>query len=68
MAIVPGQVQWALMLNPLAVLVVAFRGALLGGEGPDPWAWWAAVGTIGAVLASGLAFFQRAEAEAVDSL
>jgi lipopolysaccharide transport system permease protein len=68
MAIVPGQVQWAFMLNPLAVLVVAFRGALLGGEGPDPWAWWAAVGMIGAVLVSGLAFFQRAEAEAVDSL
>lgn len=68
MAMVPGSIQWAMMLNPMAVLVVAFRGAILGGEGPDPWAWAACVGTIAVLLAAGMAFFLRAEAEAVDSL
>jgi lipopolysaccharide transport system permease protein len=68
LAIVPGGAQTALMLNPMAVLVVAFRGAILGGEGPTPLMWASAVGIIGVLLAAGLAFFQRAEAEAVDSL
>jgi lipopolysaccharide transport system permease protein len=68
MAIVPGHVQWLLMLNPMAVLVVAFRGAILGGEGPSPFAWIFAIGMIAAAMAAGLVFFQRAEAEAVDSL
>jgi lipopolysaccharide transport system permease protein len=68
LAIVPGGAQWALMLNPMAVLVVAFRGAILGGEGPSPMAWVSAIGIIGVLLAAGLMFFQRAEAEAVDSL
>jgi lipopolysaccharide transport system permease protein len=68
LSIVPGQFQWALMLNPMAVLVVAFRGAILGGEGPDPWAWASAITIIAVLLAVGFAFFQRAEAEAVDNL
>lgn len=68
LAIVPGSVQWALMLNPMAVLVVAFRGALLGSEGPDPWAWVSATVTIAVLMAAGLRYFQRAEAEAVDNL
>lgn len=68
MSIVPGNVQWALMLNPMAVLVIAFRGAILGGEGPDPWAWACAIAIIAVILAAGLVFFQRAEAEAVDNL
>jgi lipopolysaccharide transport system permease protein len=68
LTIVPGKVAWALMLNPMAVLVVAFRGAILGGEGPEPWAWAAVLGFIAVALAAGLAFFHRAEASAVDSL
>jgi hypothetical protein len=32
------------------------------------WAWASALGTIALLLAAGLAFFQRAEAEAVDGL
>jgi lipopolysaccharide transport system permease protein len=68
LSLVPGNVQWALMLNPMAVFVVAFRGAILGGEGPSPWAWACAIGITAVMLAAGLAFFQRAEATAVDSL
>ena len=68
LAIVPGAAQWALMHNPMAVLVVAFRGAILGGEGPSPWAWASAIAIIAVLLAAGLTYFQRAEAEAVDSL
>jgi homopolymeric O-antigen transport system permease protein len=65
---VPGHAAWAFMLNPMAVLVVAFRGAILGGEGPQPWAWVAVISMIGVGLAAGLTFFHRAEAHAVDSL
>jgi lipopolysaccharide transport system permease protein len=65
---VPEHLQWLMMLNPMSVLVVAFRGALLGGEGPTPIQWATAVVTIGCLLAAGLSFFQRAEAEAVDNL
>jgi homopolymeric O-antigen transport system permease protein len=68
LSLVPDHVQWALMLNPMAVYVVAFRGAILGGEGPSPWAWASAIGITAVMLVVGLAFFQRAEAEAVDSL
>ena len=68
LGIVPGHTQWAVMLNPMAVLITAFRGAILGGEGPTPWAWASAVGIIVVLLVSGLVFFQRAEAEAIDNL
>jgi lipopolysaccharide transport system permease protein len=68
MSAVPEHLHWLLMLNPMTVLVVAFRGAIFGGEGPTPlqWAW--ALAVIAASLAAGLAYFQRAEAEAVDNL
>jgi lipopolysaccharide transport system permease protein len=68
LTLVPGNVQWAFMLNPMAVLVVAFRGAVFGNEWPDLWAWSAALGIIALLLAIGLAFFQRAEAKAIDGL
>ena len=68
LSLVPGQVQWAMMLNPMAVYVVAFRGAILGGEGPSPWAWVSAITITTVMLAAGLTFFQRAEQQAVDSL
>jgi lipopolysaccharide transport system permease protein len=68
LSLVPGHVQWALMLNPMAVYVGAFRGAIVGGEGLSPWAWGSAVTITAVMLVIGLAFFQRAEAEAVDSL
>lgn len=68
LTIVPGSAQWAVMLNPMAVLITAFRGAILGGEGPSPLAWASALGIIGVLLTAGLLFFYRAEAEAVDSL
>lgn len=60
--------QSVMMLNPMATLVVAFRGAILGGEGPEPVEWFATIATIGVLLAAGWVFFQRAEAEAVDNL
>ena len=66
--IVPDHVQWALYLNPIAVYVVAFRGAILGGEGPTLMGWVSALGLTAALLAAGLAFFQKAESEAVDNL
>ncbi len=66
--IVPGSFAWAMLLNPMAVLVIAFRGAILGGEGPPPWAWASALTIITMSLVAGLVFFNRAEAEAVDSL
>jgi lipopolysaccharide transport system permease protein len=66
--IVPGSVAWAMLINPMAVLVIAFRGAILGGEGPPLWAWGSALALIAVTLAAGLVFFHRAEAEAVDSL
>jgi lipopolysaccharide transport system permease protein len=68
LTIVPGSVAWAMLINPMAVLVIAFRGAILGGEGPPPWAWASALALIAASLVAGLMFFTRAEAEAVDSL
>jgi lipopolysaccharide transport system permease protein len=68
MAMVPADVRWMFLLNPMTVLVIAFRGAILGGEGPDPWAWATAIGIIAVVLVAGLAYFQRAETEAVDNL
>ena len=68
LALVPGHIQWAVMLNPMATLIVAFRGAILGGEGPDLLSWIAALSIIAVVLTAGLIFFTRAEAEAVDSL
>jgi len=68
LTIVPPDVARAMMFNPLSVFVVAFRGAILGGEGPEPWAWGVALATVGVALAAGLTFFLRAEAEAVDSL
>ena len=67
-SIVPDHAEWAFYLNPIAVYVVAFRGALLGGEGPPPLAWVSALAITAAGLAAGLTFFYRAEAEAVDSL
>jgi lipopolysaccharide transport system permease protein len=66
--IVPGSFAWAMLINPMAVLVIAFRGAILGGEGPPPWAWASALAIITMSLVAGLIFFNRAEAEAVDSL
>jgi len=50
------------------VYLVAFRGAILGGEGPTVLAWVSALVTTAVMLAAGLAFFQKAEAEAVDNL
>jgi len=67
-SIVPDHVEWAFYLNPIAVYVVAFRGAILGGEGPPPLAWLSALAITAAGLVAGLSFFYRAEAEAVDSL
>jgi lipopolysaccharide transport system permease protein len=67
-SIVPDHVEWAFYLNPIAVYIVAFRGAILGGEGPPPLAWLSALAITAAGLAAGLSFFYRAEAEAVDSL
>ena len=67
-SIVPDHAQWALYLNPIAVYIVAFRGALLGGEGPTVLAWGSALATTAVMLVAGLAFFQKAEAEAVDNL
>jgi len=67
-SIVPDHVEWAFYLNPIAVYVVAFRGAILGGEGPPLLAWVSALAITAAGLAAGLSFFYRAEAEAVDSL
>ena len=67
-SIVPDHVEWAFYLNPIAVYIVAFRGAILGGEGPPPFAWLSALAITAAGLVAGLSFFYRAEAEAVDSL
>jgi len=68
LALVPGHVQWLFTLNPMAVLVVGFRGALLGGEGPTPVAWLTTLAIITGLMIAGLSYFQRAEAEAVDNL
>jgi lipopolysaccharide transport system permease protein len=60
--------QSTVMVNPMSVFVVAFRGALLGGEGPPPWAWGTSLAILAVVMIVGLTFFQRAESEAVDNL
>lgn len=65
---IPNDLSWAVTLNPMSVLVVAFRGALLGGEGPEPWAWVVAIATVATILAAGLVYFYQVEAEAIDSL
>ena len=67
-SVVPDHAQWALYLNPIAVYIVAFRGALLGGEGPPMLAWVTALTATALMLAAGLTFFHKAEAEAVDNL
>jgi lipopolysaccharide transport system permease protein len=67
-SIVPDRAEWAFYLNPIAVYIVAFRGALLGSEGPPVMAWVTAVATTAILLMAGLAFFYRAESEAVDNL
>jgi lipopolysaccharide transport system permease protein len=67
-SIVPDHIQWALYLNPIAVYIVAFRGAILGSEGPPVLGWVTALAITAVMLAIGLAFFSRAEAEAVDNL
>jgi lipopolysaccharide transport system permease protein len=68
MSLVPEHLRWVMTLNPMAVFVVAFRGAILGGEGPTPMAWVISLVLLITALAAGLAFFHRAEAEAVDNL
>lgn len=68
LSMVPEGARWAILANPMAVFVVAFRGALLGGEGPSPGAWAAALAIVAVTLAAGLFFFTRAESQAVDSL
>ena len=60
--------QTTVMFNPMSVFVVAFRGALLGGEGPQPWAWATSLAVLAVLTIAGLIFFQRAESEAVDNL
>lgn len=67
-SVVPNHAQWALYLNPIAVYIVAFRGAILGSEGPPVLAWVTAIATTAVMLSAGLTFFYRAEAEAVDNL
>lgn len=67
-SVVPDHAQWALYLNPIAVYIVAFRGAILGAEGPPVMAWVAALAMTVAALVAGLTFFHKAEAEAVDNL
>ena len=67
-SVVPDHAQWALYLNPIAVYIVAFRGAILGGEGPPVLAWVSALAVTAIGLAAGLVFFHKAEAEAVDNL
>ncbi len=67
-SVVPDHAEWALYLNPIAVYIVAFRGAILGNEGPPVLAWVAALVVTGVGLLAGLVFFHRAEAEAVDNL
>jgi lipopolysaccharide transport system permease protein len=67
-SVVPDHAQWALYLNPIAVYIVAFRGAILGAEGPPVMAWVTALALTAAGLAAGLAFFYKAEAEAIDNL
>jgi lipopolysaccharide transport system permease protein len=64
----PAATQSIVTLNPMTVFVVAFRGALLGGEGPTPRAWGVALAVLAVVTIAGLIFFQRAEAESVDNL
>jgi lipopolysaccharide transport system permease protein len=68
LSLIPREGQWAIMLNPMAVFVLAFRGAVLGGEGPHPRQWAVAGAILVVALIAGLVFFHRAEAEAVDSL
>lgn len=67
-SLVPDHVQWAMYLNPIAVYIVAFRGALLGSEGPPLLGWVSSLTITFVMLAIGLAFFARAEAAAVDTL
>ena len=67
-SIVPDHAQWAMYINPIAVYIVAFRGALLGSEGPPLLGWVSSLAITAVMLAIGLAFFSKAEAEAVDNL
>lgn len=62
-----GKVAWVLYANPMAGIVLAFRGALLGVEW-DRMALLAAAFVTAVVLCAGALFFRRAEVSFTDDL
>jgi ABC-type polysaccharide/polyol phosphate export permease len=65
---VPPNLAWTISYNPMSVFIAAFRGGILGGEGPTVGGWISAIATVVAVFSVSVWFFHRAEARAVDNL
>jgi lipopolysaccharide transport system permease protein len=63
---IPEQYHWIVYLNPLAGVVQAFKFGVLGIEGVDPTVFAVDVGITLLVLITGLWYFSRVEAQAVD--
>ena len=63
---IPPQYHWIVFINPLAGVVQAFKWGVLGIEAPNPTVFLVDVGITLLVLVSGLWYFTRVEAQAVD--
>ena len=63
---IPPQYHWIVFINPLAGVVQAFKWGVLGIEALDPTVFLVDVGLTLIVLVSGLWYFTRVEAQAVD--
>jgi ABC-type polysaccharide/polyol phosphate export permease len=65
---VPERFAWVLDVNPMAVIISAYRGAFLDGLWPDPGAWLRIVLTAAAALWLGIEVFDRAQRGFPDAL
>jgi lipopolysaccharide transport system permease protein len=65
---VPEDVQWVLMLNPVALLVEAYRDVTMYGVLPDPAEMLALTAVASVIAAVGLRSFKRLSANFVDEL
>lgn len=63
---VPPEWRPWMVLNPMAPIVETFKFGVLGIGSPEPWQLGVSAGVIAVVLAGGLLFFVRAEADAAD--
>jgi lipopolysaccharide transport system permease protein len=64
---IPPQYHWAVFLNPMAALVEAFKWGIIGEGVLNPQALTSAVVVLALTLASGVWYFNHAEAASIDA-